>query len=366
MRNEPTPTLLSWLIIILVTCLVLLVFQKILWLVIPGLLALVLYYCMQPSVQSLVRAGLRHGTAAKVVAGLLCLAMLLPALFILSVPASRAAAWKGTLAHYVQGGLDFLGKTEEMLAQKMPMLRKSAVLHHSPANLDAAAEEFAEKYLGIFLLQLVHWLPSLLLIPYLTYFLLREGNLFRKHLIRNVPNAYFEKTLLLFDRVDKSLQSFFVGLMKLTFLDTACLAIGLWLIGVSFPLLLGLVAAVLAWVPYLGSIVGCILVVVVAATDFPNEPAVAYGCILLFISVRILDDFLFLPLTVGRSLRIHPVLSVLVLFLGAEVAGPIGLMLVLPVWGVVAVVIESLGQILADQRLHERFRQARQLRAVTG
>ena len=85
--------------------------------------------------------------------------------------------------------------------------------------------------------------------PYLTYFLLHDGDQFKKHLIRSVPNAFFEKTLLLSDRIDNSLQSFFVGLMKLTFLDTICLALGLWFFGISSPLLLGLVAAVLAWVP---------------------------------------------------------------------------------------------------------------------
>jgi len=80
------------------------------------------------------------------------------------------------------------------------------------------------------------------------------------------------------------------------------------------------------------------------------------------VCVRILDDFVFLPLTIGRSLRIHPVLSVLMLFLGAAVAGPTGLVLVLPVLGVVAVITETLGQIVADHRLWTRFRQANVLR----
>jgi predicted PurR-regulated permease PerM len=80
--------------------------------------------------------------------------------------------------------------------------------------------------------------------------------------------------------------------------------------------------------------------------------------------VRVLDDFFFLPMTIGRSLRIHPVLSVLMLFLGAAVAGPTGLILVLPVLGVVTVVTETLGQILSDRCLRERFLQARKLKAA--
>jgi predicted PurR-regulated permease PerM len=208
---------------------------------------------------------------------------------------------------------------------------------------------------------MLHWLPSLLLVPYLTYFMLQDGNRFKKHVIRSVPNAFFEKTLLLFDRVDRSLQSYLVGLVKLTCLDTACLGLGLCLLGISHPVLLGLIAAVLAWVPYLGSVAGGVLVTMVAATDYPNEPVTIYGCVVLFICVRLLDDFVFLPATVGRSLRFHPVLSVLMLFLGAAVAGPAGLLLVLPVLGVVAVVTETLRQILTDERLRTRYRHARQL-----
>jgi predicted PurR-regulated permease PerM len=217
-------------------------------------------------------------------------------------------------------------------------------MRSTPTNLDAAAGQFVDNYLGGLLLQMVHWVPSLLLVPYLTYFMLQDGNRFKKHMIRSVPNAYFEKTLLLFDRVDRSLQSFLVGLMKLTFLDTVCLGLGLWLLGISYPLL---------------------LVTMVAATDLPNEPVTIYGCIVLFLCVRLLDDFVFLPLTVGRSLRVHPVLSVLMLFLGGAVAGPAGLLLVLPVLGVVAVIIETLGQILTDQRLRARYRHARQLQRAT-
>ena len=365
MNDERQPGVLTWGVIIGVTCLILYMFERIIWLVVPGLLALVVYYCLQPVVQALVRAGLRHQTAAKVVAGLLFLVTVLGVVLLSSLAVTRAAAWKTATAHYVQGGLDFLRQTERALAEKLPMLERSSLLRSTPTDLDAVAEQFVQKYLSWLLLQIVHWLPSLLLVPYLAYFILQDGNRFKKYLIRSVPNAFFEKTLLLCDRVDTSLHSYFVGLAKLTFLDTLCLGIGLWVLKISNPLLLALIAAVLAWLPYAGSAAGCVLVTVVAATDFPNEPVTIYGCIVLFIFVRLLDDFVFLPLTVGRSLRFHPVLSVLMLFLGAAVAGPTGLLLVLPVLAMVAVVTETFGQILTDERLRARYRHARQLQRAT-
>src|ERR1035441_2806373 len=121
MTNEPEPGVLTWGVIIIVTCLSLYLFERILWLVVPGLLALVGYYCLHPLVQALVRAGLKHRTAGKVVAGLLFLAMVLGLLLLLSLAATRAASWKAVTAHYVQGGLDFLGKTEGRLAKKLPL-----------------------------------------------------------------------------------------------------------------------------------------------------------------------------------------------------------------------------------------------------
>jgi len=106
------------------------------------------------------------------------------------------------------------------------------------------------------------------------------------------------------------------------------------------------------------------MVVLVAATDFPDRPSIAYGCLALFLFVRLLDDFVFMPLTIGRKLHIHPLLSVLMFFLGATVAGGTGLVLALPVLGVVGVVVDIVAQVIMDRRLRFRYRTARDLAAA--
>ncbi len=162
--------------------------------------------------------------------------------------------------------------------------------------------------------------------------------------------------------MDQTARRYFEGLLKLTVIDTAMLAFGLWLIGVSSPLVLGLISAVLAWVPFVGSVIGCILVVIVAATDAPSNPLMAYGAIGVFVAVRLLDDFLFMPLTLGRSLQIHPVMTVLMIFVGGALAGVAGLMMVLPLLGVVMLVGETLGRLITNPRLQARHRNAMKLR----
>src|SRR5437016_1835643 len=184
MREEPPPGVLTWLINILATCVVLLLFQKSLWLVVPVLLALVLYYCLRPLVQALVRAGLKHRTAVKVVAGILFLETVLAVVLLTSIASSHSAQWKSTAGNYVNAGLELVRNTEKSLGERFPIL-EPALTRSSPEKLG----QFANEYLGVLLLQMVQWLPSLLLMPYLTYFMLQDANRFKKELIRSVPNA---------------------------------------------------------------------------------------------------------------------------------------------------------------------------------
>ncbi len=118
----------------------------------------------------------------------------------------------------------------------------------------------------------------------------------------------------------------------------------------------------MAWLPYLGSMVGCVMVVLVAAHHAPGNTWLPYEAIALFIAVRLLDDFVFLPLTVGRSLHMHPLVTVLMILLGGAVAGIAGLLLVMPVLGVVMVAGQIIGELVTDERILARHRHARYLR----
>ena len=79
--------------------------------------------------------------------------------------------------------------------------------------------------------------------------------------------------------------------------------------------------------------------------------------------VRLLDDFVFMPLTLGRSLQIHPLMTVLMIFIGGALAGVAGLMLVLPLLGVVMVIGQTLGVLITNPRLRARHRNATALRS---
>ncbi|RFP09903.1 AI-2E family transporter [Duganella sp. BJB488] len=351
-----------WSGIIAATCVLLFLLQQMLFLAIPFLLGIVLYYILQPPMQRLIRMGLSHNASTMIVGGVFLLLLAMAGLVLIFWDSGPSDSWQDMLGKYLTGGLEFVRHTMLSLEREFPILKQIKLARTVNSRVSAFTGTFVQKHLTDILVSVAAWLPSLLLAPFLTFFFLRDGLRFKKFLARAVPNAFFEKTLCLLHEVDQTAHRYFQGLIKLTILDTAVLAIGLWAIGVSSPLVLGLIAAMLAWVPYVGSIVGCMLVVMVASTDAPADPAVAYMAIGVFIAVRLLDDFVFMPMTLGRSLHIHPLITVLMIFIGGSVAGVAGLMLVLPLLGVVMVIGETLGRLITDPRLRARHRNAMELR----
>lgn len=351
-----------WSGIIAATCVLLYLLQQTLFLAVPFLLGIVLYYILQPPMQRLTRMGFSQNAAIMLVGAVFVLLVSLAVLTAILWKSTPATSWQDMLGIYLAGGLEFIRHTLVSLEEQFPILQHVQLADTVNQRMSEFTGEYIQTHLTDILVSMAAWLPSLLLAPFLTFFFLRDGLRFKKFLARAVPNAFFERTLCLLHEVDQTAHRYFKGLIRLTLIDTAVLAFGLWAIGVSSPLVLGLIAAVLAWVPYVGSIVGCMLVVMVASTDAPSNPSVAYLAIGVFICVRLLDDFVFMPLTLGRSLHIHPLITVLMIFIGGSVAGVAGLMLVLPLLGVVMVIGETLGRLITDPRLRARHRNAIALR----
>ena len=355
LRDTSDPV--AWAAIISATLVLLPVFRKELWLVVPALLALLLYYALYPLVQTLVFGGIKRSHAACVVMLTFLILLITAGILIVPQAASYALDWQVLAERHLEGGIRLLNRGLSTLENHIPSLTSAHLADAVAMRLEQSVG--IVPYLEPIVLDI--GMPSLLIAPFLAYFFLRDGRRFKNLLCRSVPNAYFEKTLALLHEVDRIARAYFLGLLKLTALDTLTLASGLWLMGFPAFFALGLICAVLAWIPYVGSVLGGLLVVLVAATDFPDAPAMAYSAAALFVFVRLLDDFVYMPVTVGRNRRMHPLVTVMMIFAGGAVAGLAGLVLVLPVLGVVRVVGETVGIVLTDPRLRARHRHAQWL-----
>ncbi len=354
---------LVWAATIACTTLLLVLLKQALWFVVPFLLAIILYYALFPAVRRLTLAGVDRETSAAIVAGVFFLVAVLAMIPTLPWLAAQAVSGEEAVQRYLAGGQALLDRTLTMLESQFAFLKRVEFHAQLGKKIAELSGSHAQDQLTDTLLGAAVSLPGLLLAPFLAFFFLRDGRRFLKFCSDAVPNAYYERTLYMVERVDATARAYFQGLLKLTMLDTICLALGLAVIGIPNAFALGLMAAVLAWVPFVGSVIGCAIVVLVAATDFPSDPWVVYAAVTLFLFVRLLDDFVFMPLTVGRSLHMHPLPTVVLIFVGGAVAGITGLILVLPLAGVIMVIAGTIGGIVNDPRLRARNTFATALRA---
>jgi predicted PurR-regulated permease PerM len=352
-----------WLSIIASTCVLLFLLKKVLWLVVPILLALILYYVLFPVMQWLMYRGLDRPAAAATVMGAFTFILAVLGYVFAPKALEHMLDWQNSSLVYINGGVAFVDRTLRSLEKAWPYLAKAHIADTTNQRLTQATGN-ADQYLRPVVMAIAGWLPSLLLAPFLAFFFLRDGGKVERMIAAAVPNAFFERSLNLMHQVDRTTRAYFVGLMQLTMLDTITLALGLWIIGMPSPFLLGLLCAVLAWLPYFGSVAGGMIVVLVAATDFPSTPQMVYAAVALFLIVRGLDDFVYMPMTIGKSLHMHPVITVMMLFIGGAIAGVSGLMLVLPLLGVVMVIGGTIGHIVTDDRLMARYRHGKKLRAA--
>ena len=263
---------LVWVATIACTTLLLVLLKQALWLVVPFLLAIILYYALFPAVRRLTLAGVDRETAAAIVAGGSLVAAVAAMVPTLPWLAAQAVSGEEALFRYLAGGQALIDRTLAMLESQFGFLKEMDFHAEMSRKMSEFGGTYVKEHLTDALLGAAAWLPALLLAPFLAFFFLRDGRRFLKFLGDAVPNAYFERTLYMIDRVDATARAYFQGLLKLTLIDTICLALGLAAIGMPGAFALGLMAAVLAWVPFVGSVIGCVIVVLVAATDFPADP----------------------------------------------------------------------------------------------
>jgi putative permease len=170
---------------------------------------------------------------------------------------------------------------------------------------------------------------NLAIVPFITYFVLAEGDAAMKTLIEHVPNKYFEMTLNVIHKISSDL----VGYLKGWILDSAIIGvltiIGLTILGVQYSVLIGALAGVANLIPYVGVAVAATLAIIVSLTQLGNfSMLVPIGVMMLII--RGIDDTIVQPLCFAKSIDMHPLMVILVLIVGHELLGIAGLVVAIP------------------------------------
>jgi predicted PurR-regulated permease PerM len=186
--------------------------------------------------------------------------------------------------------------------------------------------------------------PSLILVPILAFFFLKDADGFRPSAVLALPRRVRRRRYDLFMEINSTLAAYIrAQLLACVLVGTIC-GIGFSVLGVPYAVLLGVLAGVLEFVPLVGPLLAAVVAAVLAALHAPLLALWVCGFLAI---LRIVEDYVVYPRLVGSVVDMHPLAVVVAVLAGAELGGVPGIFLSVPV---VAILSAAYRQYLAYSR----------------
>ena len=186
----------------------------------------------------------------------------------------------------------------------------------------------------------VTWTVNLALLPILTFYFLRDWDSLVARVAMMVPRAHIGTVSRLARESDERLGGFLRGQFLVMLAQGVFYAIGLQLIGLRLGVLVGLIAGLISFVPYLGAVVGALLMLLAALVQ---AQGIDWQLLLLgtavFTAGQLLESYVLTPRLVGDRIGLHPVAVIFAVMAGGQLFGFLGMLLALPVAAVANVLI---------------------------
>lgn len=300
---------------------------------IPFLLAAFLAYLLQPLVKQLERRGVPHLFAI-----ILTYVFVLGAIggvFFVGFPKLLAQLNQllTEIPSYTKRVQDFINYIEGTSARYPDGVRK--ILDAKLAAWSGLLTKIVGQSVDI-LLKLVGYLPTLALVPFLSFYLLKDAESIKKGFEHLLPASWRTDIMGLVRDIDEILRCFIrCHLLVCSIVGGLCW-LGYALIGLPFALILGVIAGVTDAIPFFGPLIGLIPALGVALIH--SWELVLWTVLVAFI-VQQLEANVISPKILGDGMGLHPIMVVFVLLAGGQLWGIWGMLVAVPVAAVLKVLI---------------------------
>jgi predicted PurR-regulated permease PerM len=200
-----------------------------------------------------------------------------------------------------------------------------------------------------------------ILAPLIFIFLGFDNGQMRKYFIGLVPNRYFELSLTVMDMLDDAIGKYLRGTLIECSLVGMTLAIGLFLLGIPFPIALaiGFISGMANAIPFLGPAIGLVIALaysLIAESITPlipwlNSQDLAVYVVVLIAIAHVLDNVVYQPIVLGNAVNLHPLVVIVAIIGGSVLMGVWGMLLAIPTVVVVKTAVETLFKELKDYRI---------------
>lgn len=338
------------LLVILLILLILLLFTKVSYLFepvwqflaivgLPIILAGILYYLMNPTVDYLERKGIKR------IYSIFGLFILVVGLIVWGVVViiPKIQEQSMSFADNLPGYLTIIeNKVNEILSDPIfSQVREQ--IEASNEKLISSLTDIVQNLsrstiqnLGSFFGAVATIVLAVITMPFILFYLLKDGRKLAPYFVKFLPTKMRQPSLVVLKEMNDQVSSYIRGQLTVAFAVAVMFMIGFSIIGLDYAITLGIAAGFLNLIPYLGSFLAMIPAVFLGIV---GGPVLLIQVLIVFVIEQTIEGRLISPLVLGNELSIHPVTILLVLLTSGKLFGLVGVILGIPVYAAAKVVI---------------------------
>jgi sporulation integral membrane protein YtvI len=208
-------------------------------------------------------------------------------------------------------------------------------------SLDAIQQSISSVTGGVFttVFSFFGGIISFFIILVIAFYMTVEERAMKRVTRSFMPIKYQPYFTQLVNRMQEKIGRWLRGQLVLSLIIFLLVWLGLSLLGVKYALVLALFAGVTELIPYLGPFIGAVPAVFIA---FTQSPQLALATVILYFVVQMLENNIIVPKVMQKAVGLNPVITIVVILIGAKVAGVIGIILAVPVTTALGVLLKDL------------------------
>jgi putative permease len=238
-----------------------------------------------------------------------------------------------------------LTKTGKSISDMFPFIKADEVTAKLNTILPALAGKAEEMVTSM-----ITVVASFIIIPLIAFFLLNDYHRIEKAIIENVPNKYFEMSLNLVHKLEGQLSKYIRGVFLETLIVGTLYIIAYEIIGLNNSFVLGIIGGVTNIIPLAGPLIGAIPALLISLIQY-GDLSMFLPIVITVLVVQQIDEILVQPNIYGKILNMHPLAIILVILIGSELMGVMGMVLAIPIFTVITVTAKETNWGLKNYRI---------------
>lgn len=330
------------------------VFLALMWvlgdIILPFVLGMAVAYFLDPVADRLEALGLSRALATVTITLIAGLAFLLVALMVLPRLVEQAVALVNTAPQ-------LFSDLQAFLTERFPsLIDQNSTLRSSLDGLGRAIQSKGGQLLNTAVtsaMSVINLVVLVVLVPVITFYLLMDWDRMIARIDDLLPRDHAPVIRRIAADIDRTLASFIRGQGTVCLILGTFYAIALMVIGLQFGLIVGFIAGLISFIPYVGALVGGALALGLAVFQFWGEWWMIGGVAAIFAAGQVVEGNILTPNLVGGSVGLHPVWLIFALSAFGALFGFVGMLVAVPVAASIGVVARWGVEQYRDSRLYK-------------